>query len=470
MKMDMQCLKIYRKLYFVENKREIMKDTFRGYYRPKADEFSELWDKCIFSFDANILLNIYRYSPETKDKFLQILSIISDRIVVSHQAGKEYQKRRLNVIKDQEDAYDKIIENLNNNIDATKTFLNSFKKHPLINVNTIINDLDIISDSIEEDLKEKKESHPSLFEKDDLRDNLTDLLKGKIGKPFTPDEIKKIKNECKWRYANEIPPGFKDSDKKQNACGDLILWFQLLDIAKEKQSPLIFITDDKKEDWWWKSFGKTIGPRPELIEEMYNEAEVEFYMYGTDRFMEFALKKFLQENEDFEGYNEVMKEIKDVMFKDELNYIINLDEIIKKSENSNKSQENQKYILNSFNNQLFLNIKKIEELIDNIQSENLRKSVLNKVKIELESIKQDFNTFTKLSYELLDTIEYDIRELYNLLKNLRGDSIKERESIVYEIDKLELEIKQININIIKLEKRIIMLEEKYRSSSQSRLD
>lgn len=447
-----------------------MKDTFRGYYRPTSNEFSELWNKCMFSFDANILLNIYRYSPETKDKFLQILTIISDRIIVSHQAGEEYQKRRLTVIKDQEDAYDKIIENLNNNIDATKTFLNSFKKHPSINVNTIINDLDIINDSIEEDLKEKKESHPSLFEKDDLRDKLTDLLKGKIGKPFTQDEIKKIKNDCKLRYANEIPPGFKDSDKKQNACGDLILWYQLLDIAKEKQSPLIFITDDKKEDWWWKSSGKTIGPRPELIEEMYNEAEVEFYMYGTDRFMEFALKKFLQEDEDFEGYNEVMKEIKDVMVKDELNYIINLEDIIKKSENSKKSKENQKYILNSFRNQILLNIKKIEEFIDDIQSENLRKSILSKVKIELESIKKDFNTFTILSYEFLDALEYDIKELYNLLKTLQGDSIKEREALVYEIDKLELEIKQINIDIIKLEKRINMLEDKYRNSSQSRLN
>ena len=48
-----------------------MRETFRGYYRLKDDDFNQLWDECIFSFDANILLNIYRYPKKPEKNFLK---------------------------------------------------------------------------------------------------------------------------------------------------------------------------------------------------------------------------------------------------------------------------------------------------------------------------------------------------------------------------------------------------------------
>jgi hypothetical protein len=47
-----------------------------------------------------------------------------------------------------------------------------------------------------------------------------------------------------------------------------------------------------KEDWWLKldSNGeKTIGPRPELIEQIQRETDIQvFYMYNSERFMRYA--------------------------------------------------------------------------------------------------------------------------------------------------------------------------------------
>ena len=74
--------------------------------------------------------------------------------------------------------------------------------------------------------------------------------------------MKRIKEKCKHRFKNEIPPGYKDKKKDGTECGDLILWYQILNMAKDKKLPIILVTDDKKEDWWWISAGKTIGPRP----------------------------------------------------------------------------------------------------------------------------------------------------------------------------------------------------------------
>lgn len=67
------------------------------------------------------------------------------------------------------------------------------------------------------------------------------------------------------------------------------------------------MTDDSKDDWWRNFKGKTLGPRPELIAEMLKEASVDFYMYRTDQFMEYA-RSFLKQNVDQNAIYEV-KEI-----------------------------------------------------------------------------------------------------------------------------------------------------------------
>ena len=58
--------------------------------------------------------------------------------------------------------------------------------------------------------------------------------------------------------------------------------------AQKWKAPIILITDDRKEDWWLKHNGQTIGPRPELVGEIKIKASVEFYMYQADPFMEHA--------------------------------------------------------------------------------------------------------------------------------------------------------------------------------------
>ena len=85
-----------------------MKKIFPGYYRPTKKEFSNLWNSCLFVLDANVLLNLYRYSQETSDELIQILKQISDRLWIPHQAALEYQENRLQTIAKQLEVYDEI--------------------------------------------------------------------------------------------------------------------------------------------------------------------------------------------------------------------------------------------------------------------------------------------------------------------------------------------------------------------------
>jgi hypothetical protein len=87
-----------------------MKKSFPGYYQPSDNELKQIWENCVFVIDANVLLNLYRYTPSTSEELINILEKVSDRLWLPHQAALEYHKNRLNVIQQQTDTYEKIQE------------------------------------------------------------------------------------------------------------------------------------------------------------------------------------------------------------------------------------------------------------------------------------------------------------------------------------------------------------------------
>lgn len=66
------------------------------YRRPTQEEFSHMWQEGIFAFDANVLLNIYRYTPETRERFCELLKRLNARIWIPHQTALEFHRQRLN--------------------------------------------------------------------------------------------------------------------------------------------------------------------------------------------------------------------------------------------------------------------------------------------------------------------------------------------------------------------------------------
>jgi hypothetical protein len=282
-----------------------MKKTFPGYYRPTEDEFKSLWDKCLFVLDANVLLNLYRYSQRTSNELIGILSQIGDRLWVSHQAALEYQTSRLNVIAEQFEAYDKIQNLLRDCENRLENNLTILHRHPIIDSERLLKMVKHFVNKIDKEIAAFKETHPDLLKDDNLMVSITTLLDGKVGEAYSHERLKDIYKSGQERYKDEIPPGYKDMDKGNvRKYGDLIIWFQIIEKANELKIPIILVTDDRKDDWWLKFKGQTIGPRPELIQEMRSEANVPFYMYQADQFMEHA-QKYLQREIEKEAVEEV---------------------------------------------------------------------------------------------------------------------------------------------------------------------
>ncbi|MFN5239722.1 MAG: PIN-like domain-containing protein, partial [Aphanizomenon sp.] len=90
-----------------------MRSVFVGYFRPKDDELSQMWSEGIFVVDANVLLNLYRYSSGTRKELEKALEVVKDRIFIPHQAAKEFLGKRLDVTAGQANEYAKAIKSIN---------------------------------------------------------------------------------------------------------------------------------------------------------------------------------------------------------------------------------------------------------------------------------------------------------------------------------------------------------------------
>jgi hypothetical protein len=233
-----------------------VKKTFPGYYRPTDDEFSELWENCL------------------------------------QQAA----------------AYGKIQDSLSAAQNRLENDLRSQLRqgrHPFIAVERLLERVRNAFSETAEQLDKSKQEHPDFLDDDPVRDTITTLLEGKVGSPYPPERLHEIFKEGKTRYEQKIPPGYEDAIKggvKQ--YGDLILWFQVIDKAKETKASIILVNDDRKDDWWLRFKGRTIGPQPELVEEIVSKAGVSFYMYAADPFMEHA-RNYLDRQIKQEAIDEV---------------------------------------------------------------------------------------------------------------------------------------------------------------------
>jgi len=293
-----------------------MQPLFAGYYLPSDEEFNRLWQEAFFVFDANVLLNLYRYSEATRQQFLDILASeeLCDRIWIPNQAALEYQRNRLRVIDSQRAAYKLIREGLDEAVGQIMgTVLGKFKKHVVIDVEVLYREIEEVVATIKQRLEQLENEHPDFSASDPIREALDKLFEGKVGDAYSTDRLKQTYREGAERYSQDpkIPPGFEDAKDKKGTTqyGDLVVWFQIIDEAQSENKPVIFVTDDRKDDWWWKSSGRTLGPRPELVQEMSEKAKVPFYMYQADRFLVFA-NEFLDKNVEQSAIDEI-KELRE---------------------------------------------------------------------------------------------------------------------------------------------------------------
>lgn len=409
-----------------------MKDMFPGHFKESGGNLREIWDTSLFVFDSNILLNLYRYSDTTRNEFLRILERIKKRVWLPHRAAEEYLNNRLSVIDQQEKSYD----DTNKSITSLKSDLENARQHPFVSPATM-SKVGRVFDELCEELKSNKSVHTARISNDEIKNAIASIFENRVGAPFEKDKLETLILEGEERYKQKIPPGFKDVLKsgdsevfteKCRKYGDLIVWSQVIDKAIESGKGVVLVTDDKKEDWWEKFKGKTIGPLPALVKEFKDRTNNTFHMYQADRFLELA-----RENLDEQVSEEVVEEIREVKRRDKIAYknMMELEYLEKRNLELNHSL----YELNHAKNRMNIYDQEHHMLLDRIH--------------ELDSIRNEMRHHQEhLSREDINNPEYDqmmkryatVSEDYDQVRNRLEILSMKRQEMTMEMLELEKEV------------------------------
>ena len=118
-----------------------MREKFHGHFKPTKEEFKKLWTESIFAFDANILLNLYRYSETTRNELLKVIGSLNDQVFLPHQASDEYFRNRISTTGGQAKEYEKVLISINELLSN----LGNKKRHPFVSNGILINSSILLS-------------------------------------------------------------------------------------------------------------------------------------------------------------------------------------------------------------------------------------------------------------------------------------------------------------------------------------
>ncbi|UJB30168.1 PIN-like domain-containing protein [Chromobacterium sp. Beijing] len=284
-----------------------MRSVFPGYYSPTEDDFSTLWSEGVFIFDTNVLLNLYSYPEDVRNVFFSVLSKISDRIWIPYQVGLEFHRNRFSRIKQANQRVEQLLQTINKTGGQINSEVNSIELEKRnIGISDIQDRLTAVQAAhaaLSEAVQLACNKLPPISLSDPIGVEICKLLDGRVGPPPADQAaLDALVVDGQDRFDKQIPPGFSDVKNKSESVfrdrgltyfrkyGDLIVWKQLMSHAdEEKIKNVIFITGDKKPDWWWLDESRTLGPLPELVQEITLKSSVErFWMYSADQFLKYA--------------------------------------------------------------------------------------------------------------------------------------------------------------------------------------
>lgn len=258
-----------------------MKTKFLGFYHPDSSFFDALFKDAIIVLDTNILLDLYRVSPNTSKELINIIKKLGDRIWIPYHVASEYHKDLFTVIDSQIIKY----KDATSAIEAIrKTFLEK-RSHPFL-TDELHSKATSVFDELLKFFDTQMNELENVIMNDSVKDELCKLLDSKIGESFNSDELGKIYQEGEERFKNDIPPGFMDKKKPGNEkYGDLVIWKEIIRKSKKESKPVLFVTDDTKKDWFIYFRGKTYGPNPLLMKEFKGVTGQDIYIYTLESFL-----------------------------------------------------------------------------------------------------------------------------------------------------------------------------------------
>ena len=268
-----------------------VKNTFSHLLPCSLDEIRELDEtaikEAVVVIDTNVLLDLYRRTPAAQDSRFRALEVLGDRLVVPYQVGLEFHRRRGDVADELPAAF----KTARAAVAAMETALGRFGNPHFAETRDLVTQAAVeAAAGLRKTLKEIEARDLTVtgVASDQVLPRIEVLLDGRVLKAPSAKKVRRrVARFFSYRVPNEVPPGYLDADKKTAtaAAGDYLIWCEILAFAKKDGRPVLFVTNDGKDDWWLQG-GKDRPEQPlsALIGEFRDLTKVAYHQVKFSTF------------------------------------------------------------------------------------------------------------------------------------------------------------------------------------------
>ncbi|MGW0327764.1 PIN-like domain-containing protein [Nocardia sp. NPDC003183] len=290
--------------------------------------------------DTNVLLDLYRVSSATRREIIDVLSKIQDRLWIPHQVALEYSRNRGSAVVDRNKQFSDVRSALRNSesgaiskLETALTKLIRFRERNRSDrvwdpekfgvdpsglkrrIQGVWNDALAEVDALEAEIELSFEDLTA----DPVLEQLDQILSGRVGPAPTAHDLQRhVEHAIGFRYPSQIPPGYEDVEEKDTPlrqAGDYLLWRQIIEKLSTSDSidtqRILLVTGDFKSDWWvLDRAGNPISARPELVDELRQEANADLLMLSLTQLLRGA-KDYLDYDVSDEAISEVQEHVEE---------------------------------------------------------------------------------------------------------------------------------------------------------------
>lgn len=250
---------------------------FAGFKIASSEQLETALREAVVAIDANVLLDLYRFRRRTSQDLIKSFQSLGDRLVVPHQALREFWRRRQRSQDGPHGATKTATDALAKSGRSVRDALAAWGKAVGVDddeLTSLTARVDDFIDGLKGDLQSVLHEADAERGGDPILEELEVLLAGRVTPPLDQKEWSECVAEANRRIEAGEPPGYLDADKQdselpEGGAGDYLVWYQATRFAKEQKRDLLIVTRDQKEDWWWRQQSDFIGPRPELALEYH---------------------------------------------------------------------------------------------------------------------------------------------------------------------------------------------------------
>lgn len=264
-------------------------DDFPGYRAYAEGELDEALRSALIVIDANVLLSLYRYNESARHDLINVLIHVGDRLWVPHQALREFWRNRIDVLMSRGAQVNETLEALGkqrrSTIDAVNRWARTTTAIDASEANPLVDRITAFYTQLENDVRRRSPAAEPLanIAAEPVILQLEKLLRNKVGRAQNQSDWEAAVKRGAERIKRKQPPGYLDAEKAdsnlpEGASGDYLVWDQTISEATRRDSDVLLVTGDEKEDWWRRFRSEFLGPRPELIDELKEKCGHKLYM------------------------------------------------------------------------------------------------------------------------------------------------------------------------------------------------